>query len=200
MEARQRVVELRRVEIRKQPVELPEHGADLDGVLGPLRLVVGDGGGDQGDGAPVLALVVDEEIAALPDRDDAGELPDAIGGVGFAFELGMDVFGDRPHVLHDRLGALEHVLVDALDDDAFLGERRAEDGQVGVVDVPAAGGIDRHQPSRHTELPGDVCQFHALALPSLCRQTLPVFSGEPAGSLPRTARAGNRGTQGDGLE
>ena len=77
------------------------------------------------DGAPEIVIFVDEIIPA----------------VSFNMHTTMDMFGKGAHVLHDEFRLLEHMRVDALQNE-FIFRLGIQCDNVRVVDVAIAGLFD----------------------------------------------------------
>ena len=160
VKADERVVQTPRVEVIDHQLEMSQDIARLVGVLDALHLAIGMRGRNKRDGAPVLALGVNHEVLPILSGNHARKLPDAVGGRGLLLETLVRVVGQDAHVLHDVFGPREHAPVNPLEDETLLGERRAENRQIRVVDVAVAGMFDGDNTTRYVELRCNERCFH----------------------------------------
>ena len=116
-------------------MEMAEDNARLMGMFRIAYLFVSVRAGDLRDRAPEIAVDVRHPIFAGLRLDDLRELPDAVRTFGLGLELRVTMVREHTHVLHDDFRVREDRLADALHDKALLRESRAEDRQIGVVDV-----------------------------------------------------------------
>ena len=86
---------------------------------------------------------------------DAGQGAAAGFGIALGEEAVEGVLRDPVDVLHQELGLLEDVVVDALHDVAEALATLVEPGTVGVVDVAGTVGIGVHEVGAHVEERGD---------------------------------------------
>ena len=119
-----------------------------------LRPCVRQGGrrGDLRDNPPVVATLINIEVSPLAGVDKLRHLPDAVRINHLLLELPVGMGDQQPEVVHDQFRLLEDSTVDPLQDHLLFVKGVAEDGQIGVVDVPGTRRVDSDQTSGYVKL------------------------------------------------
>ena len=122
-------------------MEMSEDGADFVGVFWALDGVVGTGGGDGGDGAPIVAIAINGVVFAVFCGNNAWQLPDTVGETAFVLQALVHEGGHVEHIFHHPLWFFEDIRADALKEETLFTVHRSEDGLEGFVDIARTSGI-----------------------------------------------------------